>query len=73
MKLPDHLIAGEVPPLRVWLDGVEQQKVMEAHLTEGWLIKFIDDEDGNPVIDGDEYATERLTGNVTVELIESQP
>lgn len=70
MMLPDHLVAGEVPPCRVFLDGVEVEKVVEAHLTEGWMIKLVEDEEGNPVNNGDEYATERLTGVVTAELIE---
>ncbi|WP_293921129.1 hypothetical protein [Sphingobium sp. UBA5915] len=70
MNFPDHLVAGKVPPCRIFLDGVEQEKVVEAHLSEAWLIKFVADEDGMPLVNGDKFATERLSGVVTAEWIE---
>lgn len=73
-KLPDHLVAGQVPPCRIWLDGIERQNgVIEAHLTEGWIIQCCPGPDGLPVVVGDEFPTEKLFGVVTAELIEDQP
>ena len=71
MQMPNHLVAGEVPPCRVWLDGIERLNgVIEAHLSEGWIVQCCPGPDGQPLIVGGEIATEKLFGAVTAEWIE---
>ncbi len=65
MTMPDHLIAGQVPPCRIWLDGVEQTMVVEACVSAGWIIRNQTDANGQCIIAGDEFATEKLFGAVT--------
>lgn len=72
MKLPEHLThentAAQGLPVRVFLDGVEQMKVLEAHTAEGWLVRAKLDANGRTYADGEDVATERLTGKVTAHL-----
>ncbi len=49
----------------VWLDGVEQSDVLEAHTDAGYIVRAKLNEAGEPYLIGDEFATERLTGVVT--------
>lgn len=72
MTAPDHLVAGQVPPCRVWLDGAEQKMVSEASISGGWLIRAKLDAEGHVYAEGDEIATEKLFGVVTAEFMETE-
>ncbi|WYK06241.1 hypothetical protein DWF04_021480 [Cereibacter sphaeroides f. sp. denitrificans] len=50
----------------VWLDGVEQSDVLEADTDAGYIVRAKLNETGKPYLIGDEVATERVTGVVTV-------
>ncbi|MFQ6756708.1 hypothetical protein V6Z72_20390 [Cereibacter sphaeroides] len=50
----------------VWLDGVEQSDVLEADTDAGYIVRAKLNEAGKPYLIGDEVATERVTGVVTV-------
>lgn len=63
--MPDHMIAGQVPPCRIWLDGVEQSMVVEACLSDGWIIRNRTDAQGQCIVEGEDFATEKLFGVVT--------
>lgn len=58
-------------PVRVFVDGVEVKDCREAHTEEGWVVITVRDQSGRYVIDGDEFKAMRITGNVTVELLEA--
>ena len=49
----------------IYLDGVEQRDVIQADTDEGYVIRSKCTADGKPMRDGEKWATERLTGNVT--------
>lgn len=51
----------------VWLNGELVKDVIEADTDEGYILRAKRNEAGDIFIDGDEYATERLEGVVTVE------
>ena len=72
MKLPEHLTRENTFDaglrVRVFLDGVEQWHVFEAHTSEGWLIRAKLNENGRIYADGENVATELLKGVVTAEL-----
>lgn len=72
MTMPDHLVAGQVPRCRVWLDGVEQALVHEANVSGGWLIRAKLDANGEIYVEDDEIATEKLFGVVTAEFMETE-
>lgn len=71
-KLPEHLIAGEVPALKIYLNGVEAYGVVEAHTGEGWLRKVTLNFEGEMIMRDGEIATELVHGNITAELIDGQ-
>lgn len=70
--LPEHIRAGDIPPARVYLDGVEMTDVLEVHTGEGWVIMFTRDSKGGVVRNGEHILTETRRGTVTVELIGGQ-
>lgn len=53
---------------RVWLNGVQQPHALEADDEAGYVIVASKDERGCLVRDGNEIATKRLEGRVTLEL-----
>lgn len=55
----------------VLLDGVEMRECIEADTDAGYIIRARRDEAGLLVLDGEELATERLEGVVTVNLAPS--
>lgn len=71
-QMPDHLVAGKVPACRIWLDGIERSFVVEACLSEGWIVETCQDASGNPVVKDDEFLTQKLHGVVRAEWVEPQ-
>lgn len=73
MPLPTHITidntVGAGKWVEVYLDGIAQTCVVEAHTVEGWLIRYQTDAKGNVVRDGDSFKRERLTGVVTAKEI----
>ena len=67
--MSDHLIAGKSGCYNIWLDGVEVTGVIEAHLTEGWLIRVVYNDDGSIRLDGEDVATVKEFGTVAAEEI----
>jgi YD repeat-containing protein len=71
-ELPKHLTVENTNRIgrfcRIYLDGTEVKDVTEAHTGEGWLIRYYRDPAGKLIRAGDCFATERLTGVVTVRL-----
>lgn len=68
-KPPLHLIAGEVPAMRIYLNGVEIHDVTEAHTGEGWLLKTVRNFEGSLIVRNGAIVTEKLNGFVTAEVI----
>lgn len=72
--LPAHLTVENTSKIgtrvAVFLDGVEQKNVIEAHTGEGWLVRCKISDDGSALVDGDKIATERVNGTVTAKVIE---
>jgi hypothetical protein len=50
----------------VFLDGTEVQDVIECDTTEGWVIRTMRNDDGYLCLVGDDVATEKVFGTVTV-------
>jgi hypothetical protein len=48
----------------VWLDGVKQDRVVSFDMDHGWLRRFKTDAEGEAQIEGDEFATEILRGEI---------
>ena len=72
--LPEHLTLENTIEIgvhvRVFLDGVEQKDVFEAHTGEGWIVRARHDADGRAFSeDGENIATDRVTGTVTAEVM----
>lgn len=68
VDLPCHLTHETTAiygPISVFLNGVEVHDVCEAHTGEGWLIRGKRDELGGIIVEGDEFATEKMFGIVT--------
>lgn len=68
--LTGHLQGGEAPPCHIYLNGLPQQDVSEAHTEEGWIVRAKRDAKGNLYVEGEEIATEKLFGPVTAVLVE---
>lgn len=50
----------------VLLDGVEVKYCTESDEDEGYIIRLKLSSDGHPYLSGDEFETEKLTGNVKI-------
>lgn len=70
ITLSGHLVAGEVPPCHIHLNGLPKSDVVEAHTEEGWIVRCRRDGEGNLVVVDGEIATERHSGTVTATLME---
>lgn len=70
IKLFGHLTPGTVPSCHIYLNGLPQAYVVEAHTEEGWIIRCKLDSDGHVYAEGDEVATEKLAGAVSAVLME---
>lgn len=57
---PEHI------GVTVYLDGSEIKYVTECDTSEGWIIRLVRSDDGQFTLNGDDVATEKLTGAVTV-------
>ena len=67
----DSLQAGIHYPLsigncNVFIDGVECSDVTELDQKEGWLIRFVRDDKGCLLIEGDQVKEETLYGEIVV-------
>lgn len=54
-------------PMRVFVDGVEINNVIECDTEEGYAVFYLVDEEGDLCVCGDEIVTETVRGVVTVE------
>lgn len=72
--IPVHMTPLNTPPVRIYLDGAEVRGVVEAHRVEGWLIRYVNTEDGEPIVGADgNLLTEKLYGRVTAEHFDGSP
>ncbi len=55
---------------RVTINGEVGTRVIRACPSEGWAVRHVLDSDGRPAIEGDEFATERVEGEVVVEVLD---
>lgn len=70
MPLPAHITIDTVNqfgPIEVFLDGVPVKYACEAHTSEGWVVAYKQDEQGEPIVEGEEFAMQKLFGVVTAE------
>lgn len=58
--------------LKICLDGVQQSRVLEYDITRKFLVRYQTDENGKLLLsdDRENVITERLTGEVTVDLLD---
>ena len=54
--------------IRVFLNDVEEHHVVTADDVLGFILKVKKDEFGQPVNNGDQFATEQVFGNVRIEI-----
>lgn len=52
--------------MSVFVDGVEQHKVLSYDIEAGRVVRFAEDAKGNLIVRGDEAVTEDVTGRVEV-------
>ena len=65
-KRDDHWRLYFVKAPTVYLDGVEQRRVIEADDICGYIVRYVFDESGKHLIDGDHVVTEKLHGIVEI-------
>ncbi len=75
-KPPRRLVAGETPGWNNWgcvyVDtGLEVPHVFEVDLDEGYVWQYVMDDDGRPVMDGQERRCRRLHGEFRLEPVET--
>lgn len=58
--------------LSVSLDGVEQQRVVAYDCDSGWIEKHALDGDGRPIVEAGRVKIERVTGAVSVSLVDKE-
>ena len=71
MKLTvNSMLNRNLSPVIVYLDGVKVDSCISFDTDKGTVERYRKDNDGNPVIIGDEFDTEVLNGVVTYEWVD---
>lgn len=70
IHLTGRLEAGKTPRCHVFLDGIPQERVVEADTNGGWLVRCKLNDDGLIFAEGEEIATEKVFGTVSAVLME---
>lgn len=63
-QVPFQLLGKQRWDVRILLDGVEQRECVTADRKEGWVKRYVTDNNGRLSVRGDRIATEIVHGKV---------